>query len=259
MGIKIVHGTPSAYTELGKLAGQAEKRKEEIARSEREIERGEQVAAQIRSMKFQEEQNQLQEEAAKRARQVAQEWEIQKMSLNSQQQFQHELRLNQTELDREARSKEWELKKMEIRSYMDFQKEEQDRSLGINRTQNEIDQIEKEIKSGKSITGQEPQVVQKLEQLKATLLSYKTGQRIQPYAPKEEKPLTYGRQKAELESAMELESYTQQDLIDLGLNPAEFPGVGGNQIQEIKPIYQRSKKTGQIRVSYDGGVTWQVQ
>ena len=148
MGIRVEHGTPSAYTGLGKLAGQAEKKKEQIARSEREIERGEQAASQIRSLKFQEEQNQLQEEASIRARKMAQEWESQKMLLNSQQDFAHEQRLHQSDLEAEARAKEWEVQKMELRSQMDFQREEQERQQKLTRIDNALMTIDKEHDAG---------------------------------------------------------------------------------------------------------------
>ena len=59
--------------------------------------------------------------------QLARSWELKKMQMNSEQDFAHELRLRQAELDREARAHEWETEKMELRSRFDFEQEEKER------------------------------------------------------------------------------------------------------------------------------------
>jgi len=59
--------------------------------------------------------------------QMAKDWEMQKMLLNSQQDFAHEIRLRQAELDKEARAMEWETEKMEIVSRLDFEQDEKER------------------------------------------------------------------------------------------------------------------------------------
>lgn len=110
MGIEIrPSGEAAGYAQAGTIIGQAEKGKEERARAERQAEQSQQIAAQ------------------NSARQMAQEWEIQKMLLNSQQDFAHEQRLRQADLDTEARAKEWEVDKMEMRSKLDFEQEEKER------------------------------------------------------------------------------------------------------------------------------------
>jgi len=58
---------------------------------------------------------------------AAKDWERQKMLMNSQQDFAHEMRLRQAELDREARAMEWETEKMEIVSRLDFEQDEKER------------------------------------------------------------------------------------------------------------------------------------
>lgn len=98
-------GEPVAIAQAGLAIGQAEREKEERARAERAAEQASQD----------------------RARQMAMEWDAQKMLLNSQQDFAHEQRLHQTDLEAEARAKEWEVQKMVLRSQMDFQQEEQAR------------------------------------------------------------------------------------------------------------------------------------
>jgi len=92
-------GEARAVATAGNIVGQAQRAEEERARAERT-----------------------------RAAQVAREWELQKMVLNSQQEFAHEQRLRQAELDGEARAKEWEVEKMEIKSRIDFEKEEKQRA-----------------------------------------------------------------------------------------------------------------------------------
>lgn len=106
MGIEIRQpGEAKLAVMEGTAIGQAERAKEERARADRAAEQA----------------------AQDRARQVAQEWDLQKMMLNSQQDFAHQQRLHQADLEAEARSKEWEVQKLELRSQMDFQKKEQAR------------------------------------------------------------------------------------------------------------------------------------
>jgi len=59
--------------------------------------------------------------------QAAREWELQKMLMNSQQDFAHEMRMKQADLEGEARSKEWEIEKMELHSKFDFEQDEKER------------------------------------------------------------------------------------------------------------------------------------
>lgn len=66
-------------------------------------------------------------ETQRQIRQTALEWEQHKMFLNSQQDFAHEMRLRQAELDREARAQEWHTEKMELVSRMDFEQKEKER------------------------------------------------------------------------------------------------------------------------------------
>lgn len=77
-----------------------------------------------------------QAEAAKRQQQLtleqqaedrARAWEVEKFVLNSQQDFAHEMRLRQAELNKEARAHEWEVEKAEIASRMDFEQQEKER------------------------------------------------------------------------------------------------------------------------------------
>jgi len=73
-----------------------------------------------------------QEQAQAAAQQRAQAWELQKMEMNSQQDFAHEMRLRQASLDKEARAREWDVEKMEIRSRLDFAEEEKERQRIIS-------------------------------------------------------------------------------------------------------------------------------
>jgi hypothetical protein len=110
MGIEIRQpGEAKAAATAGTMIGRAERAKEERARTEREQEQATQMA-------FQE-----------RARQVAMDWELQKMVLNSQQDFAQEQRLRQVELEKEARAREWEYEKMELASRIDFEQSEKER------------------------------------------------------------------------------------------------------------------------------------
>jgi hypothetical protein len=63
----------------------------------------------------------------RQAQDAARAWEIQKFILNSQQDFAHEQRMRQADLDVEARAKEWEREKMELASRLDFEQDEKKR------------------------------------------------------------------------------------------------------------------------------------
>ena len=47
--------------------------------------------------------------------------------MNSQQDFAHEMRMRQADLDKEARAEEWQTEKMELASRLDFEQDEQER------------------------------------------------------------------------------------------------------------------------------------
>lgn len=102
-------GEAGLYAQAGHAIGAAQK-----------AEREQQIAVQRENML-------IENAERRRAEQVSRDWDLQKMVLNSQQDFAHQQRLHQADLEAEARSKEWEVQKMELRSQMDFQKEEQAR------------------------------------------------------------------------------------------------------------------------------------
>lgn len=61
------------------------------------------------------------------AQKAFQEWELEKMRLNSEQDFQHELNLRQVQYDREIRARQWQTEKMELASRLDFEQQEKER------------------------------------------------------------------------------------------------------------------------------------
>jgi len=102
-------GAAKAAAISGTAIGKGKRAEEDRARAEREQARAQQIAAQ------------------QSARAAALEWEQQKMLLNSQQDFAHQMRMRQADLEKEARAKEWTTEKMELASRMDFQQDEQER------------------------------------------------------------------------------------------------------------------------------------
>lgn len=109
-------GQAAATAQAGAMIGKAEKAKADKAQMF-------QVAAEERAMN----------------------WELQKMEINSQQAFAHELRMNQAALEAEARAREWEVEKAEMASRIDFERKERDRQTKLA----ELDSIKKAIdKSG---------------------------------------------------------------------------------------------------------------
>jgi hypothetical protein len=110
MGIKITQpGEAAAAAKAGSMIGAGKRAEKEQARAEREQARADQIAAQ------------------QQARKAALQWEQEKMLLNSQQDFAHEMRMRQAQLDKEARAQEWEVEKMEMASRLDFEQEERER------------------------------------------------------------------------------------------------------------------------------------
>ena len=110
MGIEIrPSGESTAYAAAGQTIGKAERAKEERARGERQAQQAQDLAAR------------------QRADQMAMDWELQKMQMRSQLDFQQELRDKQYEYDKFNRAKEWEVEKMELASRFDFEQEEKER------------------------------------------------------------------------------------------------------------------------------------
>jgi len=82
------------------------------------------------------------------AQRRAVEWEMQKATLRSQQEFQQELRDRQFQLDMVNRAREWEIEKMGMRSQMDFEREERFRQKKINDAEVALEAIRKRIQDG---------------------------------------------------------------------------------------------------------------
>jgi hypothetical protein len=174
------------------------------------------------------------------AQQRAMEWEIEKMTLRSQQDFQRELR-----------AKQWDLEKLEIRSRLDFEQEEKKRQERIDNANTKILAIDKAEESGKhskeALAPYRAQAEMSLDIAKAGGTG--TAPLIRPEKPV--RPPSARSQVGEIEAGFELEGYTPQDLIDIGLNPTDFPGVGsieqsifGEEAPE-RPISEYSSPTTQ--------------
>ena len=110
MGIRLEQpGAAKAAATAGAMVGKSERAKEDRARAEQQRQQAESIATQ------------------QSARQMAMQWEQEKMMLNSQQDFAHEMRMRQAGLDAEARAREWEVEKMELHSKFDFEQDEKER------------------------------------------------------------------------------------------------------------------------------------
>jgi len=83
------------------------------------------------------------------AEERAKMWELTKMELRSQQQYAHEARMRQVELDKEARAHEWVIEKAEIASRMDFQRQEEERQRKLAKNDAATAQLEELETSGK--------------------------------------------------------------------------------------------------------------
>ncbi len=123
-------GASKAAAATGAAIGTAAREKEDRARVEREQARADQEAAQ------------------RQARQAAMKWDLQKMQMRSQQEFEQELRTTQYGLDRFNRAKEWDIEKMELRSRMDFQQEEESRIREMGQIDAKIMAVKKTKEDG---------------------------------------------------------------------------------------------------------------
>jgi hypothetical protein len=94
-------------------AGKAISRQREAEKTQARAERQEQQAIQLAERR--------------RAEQAARDWELEKMRLRSQQDFQQELATKQWDYEKFNRAKAWEIEKMEIASRNDFEQEEKER------------------------------------------------------------------------------------------------------------------------------------
>jgi hypothetical protein len=244
-------GEVEAAAAAGIAIGQAERAKEERARAEREAEQAAQA----------------------RAQQVAREWDLQKMMLNSQQDFAHEQRLQQTRLDAEARSEEWQVEKMEMASRLDFEAEERERQREYGEFLNTDKYIRDKVTSGEwseekaegpffmnayqhskldkpeiaERLGGSPEYVQKLQGGQPTTLTpeeqekaarIKAGLAPRATAPKEE---DLAKERRQLEAIVgELEMPSLLSLPELRQRAAEITGAGlvapGGAPKQVAPL-----------------------
>ena len=211
MGIELRQpGEAAATAQAGQIIGKGERAKEDRARAERE-----------------------QAQAAQdNARQVAMQWELQKMVLNSQQDFAHEQRLRQAQLEGEARAKEWEVDKMEIRSRIDFEAEEKERRRVMDEAVVGLKAIDKYVKSGKG-TEEDVQQLRLGYEIQKETGKMPSSSLLQSGRPT--KPMSSSEQMRELEAGMTLKGFTEQDIIDAGLNPADYPGITKEEVAPELP------------------------
>lgn len=129
-------GAAKAAAGAGTAIGKAQRAEEDRARTERE-----QVRAET-------------SKARKQAQKAAMDWELQKMQMRSQQDFQQELAEKQWDYEKFNRAKEWDIEKLELRSRMDFEQEEKTRLREIDQIDSQILAVKKAKKDG-LFTGRE--------------------------------------------------------------------------------------------------------
>jgi hypothetical protein len=99
-------------------------------------------------------------------RQAAQQWEIEKMRMRSEQDLAHEMRMRQSQLEKEARAEEWAVEKMELASRIDFEREEKSRQMQLSRLDSQIQTLQDKIDSGE-LSGSDLAIRNKLTWLEA--------------------------------------------------------------------------------------------
>jgi len=149
-----------------------------------------------------------------------------------------------------ARAREWELEKMELASRIDFEADEKERLRRKQEFQAAIKQVDDvEWLSPEEREKYKFNAYLKFQGLPETdkILGNTEEERfgVTPWylSPQwrntpegqaalvkasiieQQRPPSASRQRTELEAAYELQGYTEQDLIDLGLNPENFPNI----------------------------------
>ena len=244
MGIRITQpGQAKAAAKTGAIVGKGKRAEEDRARAEREQVRAQQMAAQ------------------QQARQAALEWEQQKMMLNSQQDFAHEMRMRQAGLEAEARAQEWQVEKMELASRMDFEQDEQERLRHkaeyvagrdtLDKKKDEMPDGEYErasfelasIYAPKGVTEAVDKIGYKEEKQSPNIQRRKELEAV--VGPE------FGRAMSlqELEEEVGIDGLSTEELTELGLDPADFPDAG-SETENLPPV-----PVGRVRVVSPDGQT----
>jgi hypothetical protein len=158
-------GAAKAAATAGVVIGKAGREKEDRARVERQQARADAEAAQ------------------KKARQVAMDWELQKLTITSQRAFERELRVEDYRLLAEDRAAEGAIERIEFSKDLDFQYKEKERTRKISEFDNQITAMNKAADDGQ-IDRNDFAWQDKMTQLEAQRNSVLTGiQYREPRAP----------------------------------------------------------------------------
>lgn len=179
------------------------------------------------------------------AQKAAEQWELQKAVMRSQQAFQQELRLRQVQLDAKARAMEWELEKMELASRLDFQQKERARQMEMSKYQTLADTLQKEIDKG-TTEPTNPQIQERLAFYKAKAAGVDAPASLYNVPSSQMKPKnietearkflvnTYGTMEAGTMSLADGLLQAQKDGYDISKFKSLIPdqGVGDNILDE---------------------------
>lgn len=247
-------GEAAAAAKVGTIIGKGKRAEEDRARAEREAARAQQIAAQ------------------QSARQAAMEWEQQKMLLNSQQDFAHEMRMRQAGLDKEARAEEWQVEKMELASKIDFEQDEKERirrkaeytagrdSINDNENLTDTQKADANFRLSVGFVKDVPEAAAGLglkppSQIRARTHRDKLLDIAGSYYEDESLP---DIEAAVIEAGYDPETYEEfdlasEDLREIGLDPQDFLGIGGDIEQPTaeelralgtKEAYEKGKALG---------------
>jgi hypothetical protein len=169
-------GAAKAAIATGVVIGGAAREKEDRARAER----------------------QQAQAAQAKARQTAMDWELQKMQMRSEQDFQQELTDRQWDNEQFNRAKKWDIEKMELRSRMDFEIEEKERQRKLDVIRVERTTWEKEVKEGRA---SEKELIYELDKLDNREMAIKMEFDARERAVKMDETYRPGDQQAEQRAA----------------------------------------------------------
>jgi hypothetical protein len=179
-------------------------------------------------------QQQVNIKARRAAEERAMQWELEKMEMRSQQEFQQELAAKQWEYERFNRAKAWEIEKMEMASRMDFQREEQDRQTKLSRIDTQKAAIEKEINEGRADKN-DPKVELHLFNLEQQRIATEIGGKA-PYVsrlPKEEQNILDAMREIKREEEAKRAAPAKKKFT---VTPQEWEQAGKNKMVWLRDV-----------------------
>lgn len=215
MGITVRHGAEVAVP-LGREIGRAEAQKEAVLREAAEAARGLEVAARMVSQ----------------SRALAHQEDMFKRKIALEEE--RDVKDQERRFAAEEHAKDWQIEKMAMVSQQNFIQEEAERMEKITNAKMKVTAIKKGANEGKWNLD-DPQVARQLASLEVEAQGGEPlpASFIKPPQVREERPLSITQQRANITAAMEVGMYDAEELREMGLDPADYPGIDPGMVAEL--------------------------